>query len=94
MSFLRSEVTDSYNNGMNNVDIADQIHNTHRIDRWMCLRKWWWLIWMWGIQILLLNAYVLYKSAYLLIWKTYKKRIFSLYDFQKQIVLLWFICPT
>jgi hypothetical protein len=76
MSFLRTEVTDNYNNGMNNVDIADQIRNTYRIDRWMRKRKWWWSIWMWGVQILLVNAYMLYKSAHLLIWKMEKKRCF------------------
>jgi hypothetical protein len=76
MSFLRTEVTDNYNNGMNNVDIADQIRNTYRIDRWMRKRKWWWSIWMCGVQILLVNAYMLYKSAHLLIWKTEKKGAF------------------
>ena len=25
MSFLRTEVTDTYNNGMNDVDVADQL---------------------------------------------------------------------
>jgi hypothetical protein len=40
MSFLCTEVTDQYNNGMNTVDIVDQIRNTYWIDRWMCKRKW------------------------------------------------------
>ncbi len=35
MAFLRPEVTDMYNNGMNNVDIADQLQGTYRLDRWM-----------------------------------------------------------
>lgn len=92
MSFLRTEVTDTYNNGMNNVDIADQIRNTYRIDRWMRKRKWWWSIWMWGVQILLVNAYILYKSAHLQIWKTEKKKLLSQYDFRREIVLAWFGC--
>ena len=90
MSFLQTEVTDNCNNGMNHVDIADQIRNTSRIDRWMSKRKWWWSIWMWSIQILLVNAYVLYKSAHLLIWKTNKKKFLSQYDFRKEIVMAWF----
>ena len=53
-------------------------------------RKWWWSIWMWGVQVLLVNAYVLYKSAHLLIWKTPKKDIMSQYHFRKSIVLDWF----
>ena len=73
MKFLCAEVNDDYNNGMNNVDIADQLHGTYHFDHWMCKRKWWWAIWMWGIQLLLVNAYVLYKTAHLLIWKRQKK---------------------
>jgi hypothetical protein len=42
MSFLRPEVTVMYNNGMNNVDIADQLWGTYWLDRWMRKRKWWW----------------------------------------------------
>jgi hypothetical protein len=89
MSFLRPEVTDMYNNDMNNVDIADQLRGTYRLDRWMRKRKWWWSIWMWGVQVLLVNAYVLYRSAHLLIWKTEKKKILSHYDFREQIVKAW-----
>ena len=73
MKFLHTKVNDDYNNGMNNVDIADQQHGTYCFDCWMHKRKWWWAIWMWGIQLLLLNAYVLYKTAHLLIWKRQKK---------------------
>ena len=51
MSFLQTEVTDMYNNGMNDVDVADQLWNTYRINQWMRKRKWWWAIWMWGCQI-------------------------------------------
>ncbi len=27
---------------MNGADIADQLRNHYRIDRWMRKRKWWW----------------------------------------------------
>ena len=73
MAFLRPEVTDMYNNGMNNVDIADQLRGTYRLDRWMRKRKWWWSIWMWGLQVLIVNAYVLHRSAHIVIWKMDKK---------------------
>ena len=73
MKFLCAKVNDDYSNAMNNVDIADQLRGTYRFDCWMCKRKWWWAIWMWGIQLLLVNAYVLYKTAHLLIWKRQKK---------------------
>ena len=89
MAFLRPEVTDMYNNGMNNVDIADQLRGTYRLDRWMRKRKWWWSIWMWGLQVLLVNAFVLYRTAHCLIWKTEKKLILSHYEFREAIVKAW-----
>ncbi len=81
MAFLQPEVTDLYNNGMNNVDIADQLQGTYRFDHWIKKRKWWWSIWMWGVQVLLVNAYVLYWTAHSIIWKTDKKLILSQYRF-------------
>ena len=59
MKFLRPGVINDYNNGMNNVDQADQLRGSYRIDRWMRKRKWWWAMWMWGVQVLLVNAYIL-----------------------------------
>ena len=89
MAFLRPEVTDLYNNGMNNVDIADQLRGTYRLDRWMRKRKWWWSIWMWGVQVLLVNAYVLYRTAHCIVWKTDKKLILSQYQFREEIIKAW-----
>ena len=93
MSFLRTEVTDTYNNGMNDVDVADQLQNTYHIDRWMCKRKWWWAIWMWGVQVLLVNAFVLYKTLHPFIWKREKKQVLSQYEFCCQVVLEW-LCSS
>lgn len=78
-----------YNNGMNNVDIADQLQGTYRLDRWMRKCRWWWSIWMWGLQVLLVNAYVLYQTAHSLIWKTDKKFILSQYQFREEIIKSW-----
>jgi len=44
---------------------------------------------MWDIQLLLMNAYVLYKTAHLLIWHKDKNTIMSQYKFCKSIVLSW-----
>jgi hypothetical protein len=81
MRFLRCKVNDDYNNGVNGVDMADQLRGSYRIDRWMCKRKWWWSIWMWGVQVLLVNAYVLYKTTHLYMWKKNKKSLMSHYEF-------------
>jgi hypothetical protein len=87
MRFLRPNITDDYNHGMNNVDQADQLQGTYQFDCWMRKRKWWWAIWMWGVQLLLVNAYVLYKKSHLLIWKTQKSKLLTQYEFRKSIVL-------
>jgi len=91
LRFLRCKVNDDYNNGMNGVDMADQLRGSYRIDRWMRKRKWWWAIWMWGIQVLLVNAYVLYKTAHLYMWKKNKKSLMSHYEFRRQIALAWLL---
>jgi hypothetical protein len=92
LKFLCPQVMDEYNYGMNNVDQADHLRGSYRFNCWMQKSKWWCSPWMWGVQVLLVNAYVLYKSAHLLVWKTPKKDILSQHDFQKSIVLDWFGC--
>jgi len=91
LRFLRCKINDDYNNGMNGVDMADQLRGSYRIDRWMRKRKWWWAIWMWGVQVLLVNAYVLYKTAHLFMWKKNKKSLMSHYEFRRQIALAWLL---
>jgi hypothetical protein len=44
---------------------------------------------MWGLQVLLVNAYILYHSAHILIWKTNKKNILDQYKFREEIVKSW-----
>lgn len=39
---------------------------------------------MWGVQLLVVNAYVVYKTVHLYMWK---KSIMSHYEFRCQIVL-------
>lgn len=90
MRFLRPKLTDDYNMGMNGVDVADQLRNQYRIDHWMRKRKWWWSIWWWGIQVLLVNSYLLYKTAHVLVWKNNPKTVMSQYDFRYKLVLAWF----
>ena len=49
MKYLWPNVIDGYNNGMNGVDVADQLQKQYRFDHWMRQRKWWWSFWFWGI---------------------------------------------
>jgi hypothetical protein len=44
---------------------------------------------MWGVQLLRVNSYILYKTTHLLTWKKDKKTLLSQYSFRSQIVLSW-----
>ena len=87
MPFYRLNVIDFYNNNMGNVDLADQLRNTYRYDTtWHRNRKWWWSIWWWGFQLLLTNAYILYRKYHL----SHNSKVpVTHYEFIKQITLAW-----
>jgi hypothetical protein len=44
---------------MGQVDVADQLRQEYRMDTKLHQTKWWWSIMLWGVQVLLTNAYVL-----------------------------------
>ena len=48
---------------------------------------------MWGVQVLLVNAFILYKTLHLFIWKREKKQVLSQYEFRCQVVLEW-LCSS
>ena len=69
MSFLHLNINDDYNNSMNGVDIGGQLQGNYHIYKWM-RKRWWWAIWMWGVQVLLVNVYLLYRTSHLRTWNT------------------------
>jgi len=79
--FLRLNINDDYNNGMGDVDIADQLRFCYRFDHWMRKYKWWHSLFWWGFGVQMVNAYVVYK--------TYHKQIgckpLSHYEFQNKL---------
>ena len=44
LKLLRLNQIDKYNNGMGDVDVADQLIGVYRLDRWVRNRRWWWSI--------------------------------------------------
>ena len=72
---------------MNSVDVADQIWNSYKFQHWMRNRKWWWALFMCGFGIMLVNAYILYKTDHIIIWYNKKDEVLSQYEFRKEIAL-------
>ena len=89
LDYFRLNIIDEYNNNMNNVDVADQLRVVYRFDRWMRKRKWWWSIFFWSFELLLTNAYVLYKKYHTM----HKSKPMSHFEFQRAIAMAW-ISPT
>ena len=44
---------------------------------------------MWEFGVLLVNTYILYKTAHLYIWCQKKEDILSQYEFRKEVALSW-----
>jgi len=38
---LWAEIINEYNNGMNHIDISDQLRNAYHFDHWIHKWKWW-----------------------------------------------------
>ncbi len=88
MNFLRLNINDEYNTGMNDVDIADQKRNQYRFDIWLRNFKWWWSMWMWGVGLLKVNSFI----AYVRFMETNgvpPSGILSHFDYQKSICLAY-----
>ncbi len=58
---LRWSMSNDYNFQMNDDDIADQLRHVYWIIRFQRNNKWWWALFLWGYEVLLVNSYVLIK---------------------------------
>ena len=47
---------------MGHVDVSDQLQNYYRIDHWLQNQKWWWEIYLWGMGVMIINAYTRYRD--------------------------------
>ena len=73
IKFLWHEMIDDYNNGMNHVYRAHQLHGTYRFDHWMRTRKWWSSIWMWRFQVLL-TMHMCYTRQLICTYGKYRRK--------------------
>jgi hypothetical protein len=55
--FLRFNMSHEYNYEMNDNDIVDQLRLQYRMQRLQCNQKWWWALWLWGLEMTVVNAY-------------------------------------
>ena len=85
ISFLRPNFTDDYNNDMDHVDMIDHLEKTYQMGRCLLQRKWWWSIFMWAFDRILLNSYVLYKSWYVM----HDLKPMTHYAFRESFCLSW-----
>ena len=88
IKFLRLNINDAYNADMGHVDISDQLRNYYRMDHWLRMQKWWWASYLWGMGVMLVNAYVSYQSYHERVG-TAKKDILSQFEFRREIALAW-----
>ena len=49
---------------------------------------------MWGVGVLLGNAYIIYKTSHIYIWCTDKKEIMSQYEFRRSVALAYILNDT
>ncbi len=64
VKFLCLNMIDKYSHNINSVNMADQLWDVYRPDRWTRNRRWWWAIWICGIRVAGTNPYKLHEVMY------------------------------
>jgi len=59
--FLRWALSHDYNFQMNDNDVADQLRLVYRLQRMQRNQKWWWALWMWALEVSLVNSYMMLR---------------------------------
>jgi hypothetical protein len=63
VEFLRLNVNNNYNGEMNDVDISDHLRKIYEFNHWLRNKKWCWAIFLYAMEVLLTNAYLVYCSV-------------------------------
>lgn len=85
IEYLRLNVNDDYNTGMNGADIADQLRGSYRFDKWLRNYKWWHSLFWWGFQTLMINSYKCYSIYHV----NLGLEPMNHYEYQKMIAHVW-----
>jgi len=83
--FLRPNFVDEYNYDMNSVDRADQLRTNYNVGSGLKQRKWWCSVFLWGLDVAIVNPYLLYKAWY----DMHGLKPMSHYHFREKIALAW-----
>ena len=70
---------------MNGVDRADQLRTYYSFLRGLRQPVWWWSIFMWSMEIAMVNSYLLYSLYH----KMHGYKPVSHYQFQKEVAMSW-----
>ena len=70
---------------MISVDIADQLRSNYNVGHGLMQRKWWWSIFFWGIDVTIVNSYLIFKSRY----EMHDLKPITHYHFREKIALEW-----
>ena len=88
--FLRPNFVNVYNFDMNSVDRADHLRKNYCLGEGLRQRKWWFSIFLWGLDVAMVNAYLLYKS-----WMNmHGFPPMSHYRFREAVALAWMDSET
>jgi len=87
MKFLRTNMQEMYNYGMNKIDLGDQYRGQYKMDYWKRQSKWWMELWLFGLQVCMVNAFVIYYAMCVHLYKMNKKEMLTHYEFQKYLAL-------
>ena len=85
LPFLRPNFVDDYNYDKNLVDQADQLRTNYNVGSGLRQRKWWWSVFLWGLDVAIVNSYLLYNTWY----EIYVLKPMSHYHFREKIALSW-----
>ena len=88
MRFLHLNQIDTYNYGIGNVDIADQLRLHYRMDHWLRNKKWWWSILFWALGVILTNSCILYTKI-CDEEEVPKKNCYTHYKFLREVGMYW-----
>ena len=87
ITFLRTNMQEMYDYGMSKIDLGDQYRGQYKMNYWKRQSKWWMTLWLFGLQVCIVNAFVAYTAMCTYLNNMNKKEMLTHYEFQKYLTL-------